>query len=1754
MSTPESLSSVAALFTSWLPLASAEPLRAALTGGGLTDRTSSADVLLRGVGTWELKLQLRLFNLPVSLRLVLQRRLSLQERVQRAGAQYVNRMGPPEAFTPEEGEVRAVLRLYVQGYPAPASLIEGLPADGASSRTALDFLSLDQPVLYLSTYDTGEAGFEDPEMEVALPEHPGPRPLVRGLTLLGRVPDTGRLQAFPETLTLPLRWLLDGTNALPAAVELSVDKEKVTGLVRMQRAWTPLSSDALTVTLSEREAGFFVQRQAPRVQGDPEARQPPEQSTREASKPTRAQQVSLRTDVDLHIKPSAVGLPFPKEDTARMTLGALVAKDPQGPGRLEGWLRLRGGDWQEPFGLKGLTVRALYGQLDLAKKELRALRGDARFAGQEVDFAMQATARREDNLIALRLVSDTPVLGLGAAILGRTTNIPADGLYIEGMGARGGSPEDPVRPEDYNLYVTTGEPRLDGQTYPPGLRVQGTLHVWDLASAQVDLGVSWGQGPVILEGRGLALSVAGAGFSLDLGSLAKDLPFRIRIDEDLQLDLELDYDLRFAGIPLKGKAKLSDAGVSFGLPEGGSAVSDQLRVTSLKSEGEGLSTLVMGLELERRVRVPVPPGIHSGLQSLPGGGSIEASGTLSLELVGGTTLQEIGLREPRLTGRFDALGDHAKESIALDVHLNVGDVEGWARALDKALEAWAKQAIEGLVKDLFGNLPVVGPLLTEVFGLGADAVAKLIVAADGVGALPAMAGGGIRDALGQTGVAFSSVDAALADAADWARGEGVALGREAGTWMAHGVSNGVSAVTGVLSSWIADMHIDVGEVADLGKKIADSIGEGVGGLGDKAADFFSSLSAYRPTPPSDGSAYQVSSAGRVDDAHKALADVGVAMLFSKRKFGGRSLALPMGRFRLPDSGDQAMHRAARSALVPRGWAYRFFGDNGQVSPWYNRSSDDLGGWKSKATEVEFAPLGIVILYDDAGFHGGSIASMGGGTYSVSKRANSVLIPPGWTVYMTRDDGKVAKVTGSVNSLSDMIDDWNWNDRVVQVKVLQAPPRGPAPWRSGATQVAASGRTAPEDWQQGDGEFISVEVDLSGHRLTGDQVIVATLEGASSNNVAYGVHGVRAFDSNAPRGFSLRVGRKLDGSTEVQGQHGMTPALARQWGWRVHWFALGSQTPGARVGATNEALPYAEGTALEYSVRHDSAEADGQAAPVFLSLSTPGYKGQPEATLRDRLARAGQKLGFFGHKVGFSDESALREALARFDSLQRPLGAGASYAVSPTGFSAYVRDREGQPLTVEQARSWAWWLTWARPSFGIEGRMLDGKRYCAGRTARGEGWTQYGPSTLELRVDTRAARLAGELVYASAISGDSSHWETLGASSIYHPDETGFTVYVSFIDGRPLTPQMAKAWGWHVHWMASATERAPEPAPTPTPEPTPEPVLLDISRPEAELPDESQLVPGGAGQAAWGQTSPAQWEGTSDPATLRLRVDLSAHGFTETPRIFTSMGGGSSSYVAWGVNGIYEASPQGFTVYVGIERNGAAAVDGQPRVTPGLARQWGWRLNWVALTPDAADTAQGLTADWQDYGDGAGVRASVQAPAAPVDGQIAPVFASMYGNGRQNWLVGTNAAYSPTSEGFATYVRQLAGTTRVSDAQSWGWSMAWCRPRFGLAGRRFGSGALHVGQSAPGQGWQVYLPNALKLRVDTRAAGLQGAPVYISAISGSSSHWETVGASAVYEADATGFTVYVAFIDGRPLTPADAQRWGWCIHWMVGAAG
>jgi hypothetical protein len=103
---------------------------------------------------------------------------------------------------------------------------------------------------------------------------------------------------------------------------------------------------------------------------------------------------------------------------------------------------------------------------------------------------------------------------------------------------------------------------------------------------------------------------------------------------------------------------------------------------------------------------------------------------------------------------------------------------------------------------------------------------------------------------------------------------------------------------------------------------------------------------------------------------------------------------------------------------------------------------------------------------------------------------------------------------------------------------------------------------------------------------------------------------------------------------------------------------------------------------------------------------------------------------------------------------------------------------------------------------------------------------------------------------------------------------------------------------------------------------------------------SQTVQSGLiarGSTPLGNTAWQQYPGGEG---IFVDVDTSSAGFTSTPIYVTSIGGTSSHWWTTGATSIYSPTPTGFRVYVRWSTGGS--------LTPELANQLGWHINWIAV--------------------------------------------------------------------------------------------------------------------------------------------------------------------------------------------------------------
>ena len=101
-------------------------------------------------------------------------------------------------------------------------------------------------------------------------------------------------------------------------------------------------------------------------------------------------------------------------------------------------------------------------------------------------------------------------------------------------------------------------------------------------------------------------------------------------------------------------------------------------------------------------------------------------------------------------------------------------------------------------------------------------------------------------------------------------------------------------------------------------------------------------------------------------------------------------------------------------------------------------------------------------------------------------------------------------------------------------------------------------------------------------------------------------------------------------------------------------------------------------------------------------------------------------------------------------------------------------------------------------------VLTVSKIASGRTQPGATNWQVNGDGVYVDVDTSAAGFANTPIYVTSLVGDSNHWGTTGASSIYQATAKGFRVYIRWdkdYKTTAITPEEANGYKWHINWIA-----------------------------------------------------------------------------------------------------------------------------------------------------------------------------------------------------------------------------------------------------------------------------------------------------------------------------------------------------------------
>jgi len=319
-----------------------------------------------------------------------------------------------------------------------------------------------------------------------------------------------------------------------------------------------------------------------------------------------------------------------------------------------------------------------------------------------------------------------------------------------------------------------------------------------------------------------------------------------------------------------------------------------------------------------------------------------------------------------------------------------------------------------------------------------------------------------------------------------------------------------------------------------------------------------------------------------------------------------------------------------------------------------------------------------------------------------------------------------------------------------------------------------------------------------------------------------------------------------------------------------------------------------------------------------------------------------------------------------------------------------------------------------------------------------------------------------------------------------------------------------------------------PTPVPTEAPTPVPTEAPTHAPPTPVPTAAPTP--APTPAAFCSGTGANWK--TYHSYIMTDIDTSSCGFVETPKYFTSISGDSNHWTTTGATSIYSETPTGFRVY--IWKSGG--------VSTGYAVQRNWRVNWIAqTTTEKWSSSCALTQDpttWRGYF--GNVYADV--PTQGCSHHTTPMYVtSLSGSGHQWQAKGVTSIYQESAAKYRVYLKNDGGNQVGSKASANGWHM--------------NTLSLDRNQDPPGlctgttdtESWQHY-NGYIVIDVDTKGCKFTNTPKYFTSMSGTGSHWATMGVSSIYSETPNGFRVYVHKEGG--VSPEFAKHNSWRLNWVA----
>jgi len=280
------------------------------------------------------------------------------------------------------------------------------------------------------------------------------------------------------------------------------------------------------------------------------------------------------------------------------------------------------------------------------------------------------------------------------------------------------------------------------------------------------------------------------------------------------------------------------------------------------------------------------------------------------------------------------------------------------------------------------------------------------------------------------------------------------------------------------------------------------------------------------------------------------------------------------------------------------------------------------------------------------------------------------------------------------------------------------------------------------------------------------------------------------------------------------------------------------------------------------------------------------------------------------EAGFTDTPFYITSLSGYHSHYKTIGATSIYYPKSNGFRIFIRDPNRPNLSPADANEMGWHVIW----IGIE---KIGSSIAGSAPDEDTKWKNYDNEhgTIYIDVKSKKAGFTTTPYYFTSLGGSSSHYKTLGVSSIYQATPGGFRVYIRDPNRPNLSKDFAEEKGWHVIWLG----------------------LEKIG----SFNSGSTLIR----NTAWQHY---------EPGTIYVDVEIGCTVFTTTPYYIASLGGYHSHYKTLGATSIYYPKSNGFRIYI--------RDSNKPNLTPADANEMGWHIRWLGI-----EVTKWYISPWLDNG-------------------------------------------------------------------------------------------------------------------------------------------------------------------------------------------